>query len=187
MRRLQRQTRQRRVIEYYRQKISSPDKRLLEQLRDYELALTGRDANWQYYFALRSFRRIDAFISQAPAERLSQIAQFKRDVLAYKRNLDSGRWRDPMEDEPFLSFDEWCQHARIEDSSSATQSGRGSGGLSGDYALFQATPQTPLPAIKRQFRQLALRAHPDITGDDGAAMRRLLAAYERVRAAHRSL
>lgn len=191
--RLQRQARHRRLIAYYREKIPAADKRLLEQLRDYELALTARDVNWQYYFALRSLKRIDAFLAEPPATRLARIAQFKADVLAYKRNLDLRRW---SREEPYLTFDAWCQAHGVEDFEHDTTSqhqrrerARGSEQPStrtaspspDDYALLRVPPGTPMSAVKRQFRKLALTAHPDITGDDGDTMRRLLDAYERIR------
>jgi len=161
-------------------------------LRDYELALTARDVNWQYYFSMRSFKRIDAFVAESASARLSRIAQFKADVLAYKRNLDMGRWAAASE-EPVLTFDEWCQGVRTEDlfgsrarrtpeedqATSATV--RPQSPSPTDYALLRLSTDATLSDVKRQFRRLALQAHPDVTGDDGEAMRHLLAAYERIR------
>lgn len=98
------------VFEYYRTHMPASDKALLEGLRDYELDLTGRDVNWQHYFSLKSFKSIDAFIQQPHVERLKQIAAFKADVDAYKRNRERWLHQAACDAEGHLfDFDDWCE------------------------------------------------------------------------------
>ena len=112
-----------RVFEYFRLKIPSTDKALLETLRDYELNLTGRDVNWRHYFTLDSFKKIDAFIRASEEERQAWFTQFRKDVDTYKKNYDKIHHAQAHQtgDHAF-TFDDWCEMMDDEIPRSGSQS-----------------------------------------------------------------
>ncbi|MDX2084371.1 MAG: J domain-containing protein [Candidatus Melainabacteria bacterium] len=211
----QRKDYQQRIIEYFRKTVPPADKALLESLRDYELALTGRDVNWQHHFALRSFKRIDEFVNADRPTRLGWVASFREDVLTYKRNLEKIQQNggtyplgDAEDAAAYFSFDDWCeQHgswspetARASDSAGRqrqTQDGAShqtqdtsaeatlhalaiSAALKRAFELLELPVSAPLSAVKRQFRQLTLRYHPDVCGGDPRRMQQIIEAYQQV-------
>ncbi len=203
----QRKTHKLRVFDYFREKIPRKDKELLEQLRDFELDLTGWDKNWQHYFAMSSFRKIDSFLALSNAQRLQLIQRFKQDVLTYRKNLERLR-HDQTQTQPRYGFDEWCEQAdeaiNIEDifktqrqrqyqsyrqsqNDNHTSQSRRTGHKSffeemkRDYQCLGLNESASLPQVKKQFRQLALTCHPDVPGGSSSRMKDLLAAYERLK------
>jgi DnaJ-domain-containing protein 1 len=179
------------VFEYYRQHVSPSDKALLEGLRDYELNLTGRDANWQHHFSMKSYKKIDAFLAETQAERMARIAQFKADVATYQRNMERLRHAANCQDEGHVfDFDDWCDWIAGEDTHRRqAHQGRGRtetapGGATGlgqaYHALGMAIGQ-PMEAVKKQFRQLTLQHHPDMPGGNAERMKTIIAAYEQIK------
>jgi hypothetical protein len=182
-----------RVDAYFKQQVPANDKALLESLRDYELALTGRDVNWQHHFRLKSFKRVDAFVEGTHAFRLAWIAEFRHDVLTYKRNLEAitqaGQY--PYTMPTLMDFDTWCdlQGEAVQVGASATQEQRQRrstdfaspvwpAGVLLAFGELGLSVSTPWEAIKKRFRQLTLKHHPDLPHGCEQTMKRLLSAYQ---------
>jgi hypothetical protein len=187
----QRQNYQARVMAYYREHLSPADKSLLESLRDFELDQTGRDVNWQHHFALKSFKRIDAFAEASHTQRVGWIAAFQEDVLTYIRNRQKWETLAAAQAQPHsFNFDDWCEW--FEDDATQTQ----------NKAPKQQPPkeeeahakarkllgldhnQTDTNSLKRAFRQKTLAVHPDMPGGSTTAMREVLQAYETLKNTH---
>lgn len=183
-----------RVFEYFRIKMPSADKALLESLRDYELDLTGRDVNWRHHFTLDSFKKIDAFIEAAPAERQELFARFKKDVDTYKKNYDKiHQAQYAQHREHSFTFDDWCD--MMGDASPKPGAGRKTSGghtttVSANpvlkaYQTLGVTLGAAPDAVKKQYRRLTLQHHPDLaSGPDKARaeekMKAIVAAYHEI-------
>ncbi len=188
-----------RIIEYFRQKVPSADKALLESLRDYELNLTGRDVNWRHYFTLDSFKKIDAFIRASGEERQAWFTQFRKDVETYKKNYDKIHHAQAHAAHCHeFTFDDWCDLMGEENPRAHDGHGWGAGQRqqqhtssgsktprthSPDHAVLQAyqTLQVPYGAsqetVKKQYRQLTLRYHPDLPTGSEEQMKAIIGAY----------
>jgi hypothetical protein len=175
-----------RIIEYFRAKVSSADKALLESLRDYELNLTGRDANWRYYFTLDSFKKIDAFIHAGHAERQALFARFKKDVDIYQRNYEKIHQAQAARAcEHAFSFDEWCDLMGDEAPRAWSQQ-RQKAQPQPNNPIYEAhrilgvsvgaTPEV----VKKQFRKLTLQYHPDLPNGSEEKMKTLVGAYQAI-------
>ena len=182
-----RQSHKMRVIEYFRKHVPRKDKELLERLRDYELDLTGRDKNWQHYFTLQSFKRIDQFIAMSTVERQQLIRQFKQDVLQYRQNLDKLRYEQERlhqrHQDPFSEWAETADNDRIfsQQSSRQTPKRHATSPVMRDFATLGLPDTATLLEAKKQFRQLALKHHPDVPGGSSEKMKQLVSSYERVK------
>jgi hypothetical protein len=169
------------VYAYFREHVSPSDKALLESLRDFELGITGSDRNWQHYFAFKSYKQIDAFIQGDG--RKERIQQFQDDVAAFQKNrerLRHGLFCDAPED---FDFDDWCEWFADEPINIHKPQRTGP-----PVALRQACHTldlTELPGteadLKRQFRLMTLRTHPDVPGGSSEQMKAVLAAYELIK------
>lgn len=176
-----------RIFEYYRIKMPSADKALLESLRDYELDLTGRDVNWRHYFTLDSFKKIDAFIQAGPAERQELFARFRKDVETYKRNYDKIHHAQYSQgcDHGF-TFDDWCDLMGDEIPRSGKQSKQQPPTATVTNPVYQAYQSLglkwgePAEAVKKQFRKLTLSHHPDLAGGSEEKMKTIVAAYQEI-------
>lgn len=178
-----------RVYEYFRQRVPRQDKLLLERLRDYELEQTGRDTNWQHYFTMRTFRKIDAFIAMSPEERQALIARFKADVATYKKNAQkwgmetqASEWYDVFD----MSLDELFGSAQRQRFQQRQQTRppaevKYSPQIRKDLALLGLSSSATLPEVKKQFRQLTLTHHPDVPGGCANRMKAIIAAYDRLK------
>jgi hypothetical protein len=183
------------IYEYFRIKMPSTDKALLESLRDYELNLTGRDVNWRHYFTLDSFKRIDAFIRASAEERQAWFAQFRQDVDTYKKNYDKlhyARFGQPSHSE--FTFDDWCElmgdeapspaghRSRAENSSNTGQrSASADKGVLQACRILEVTLGASPETVKKQFRKLTLSYHPDLPGGNEEKMKTLVGAYEELK------
>ncbi len=200
----QRKSHKLRVFDYFKEKIPRKDKTLLEQLRDFELHLTGWDKNWQHYFAMHSFKKIDDFLALSNAQRLQLIQRFKQDVLTYQKNLERLQRAQKQKETPY-SFDDWCndadQHIPTEDifktqhqreykryrqhqnhsHSSNPVPNKRLEEMKHDYYALGLKQNASLPQVKKQFRQLALTHHPDLPNGSSSRMKELLAAYDRIK------
>ncbi len=182
-----------RVYEYFRQKVPREDKLLLERLRDYELEHTGRDTNWQHYFTMRTFRKIDAFIAMPPHEREALIARFKQDVATYQKNVQkwqsepqAASWYDVFDmnlDELFGSAQHrrWQQNTQNREQQHRSPGSPPSSQTWKDLSMLGLPPQATLPDVKKQFRQLTLLHHPDVPGGCATRMKAIIAAYDRLK------
>lgn len=182
-----------RIFEYFRIKVPSADKALLESLRDYELNLTGRDVNWRHYFTLDSFKKIDAFIRASAEERQAWFAQFRRDVDTYKKNYDKiHRAQYEQAGGHTFNFDDWCDMMGDEIPRSGNRSGQSGTGSRQASAqpgnsIYQAyqTLQVQMGAsqetVKKQFRKLTLSYHPDLPNGSEEKMKAIIGAYEEIK------
>lgn len=187
-----------RIFEYFRLKMPPADKILLESLRDYELNLTGRDANWRHYFTFDSFKRIDAFIQASAQERQHLFAQFKQDVATYKKNYEKihqAQQQAQANEHPF-TFDDWCdvmgdenffgtqshhRHKQTQEKQDETSKTSASTGILGAYQLLNLDFPSPPEQVKQQFRKLTLAHHPDLPGGDEERMKALVNAYHDIK------
>lgn len=174
------------VIEYFRQTVPRQDKMLLESLRDYELNLTGRDTNWRHHFTLDSIKKIDEFVRAEGPARQQRFAAFRQDVLTYKKNYEKLKYQAQCEHG--FTFDDWCEQVMDEDFSSGRRrsdsSARGQGAITPveqAYASLELPLGSDKETVKRQFRQLTLRFHPDVPGGSSEKMKRILSAYDAIR------
>lgn len=188
-----------RIFEYFRVKVPSADKALLESLRDYELDLTGRDVNWRHYFTLDSFKKIDAFIRASGEERQAWFAQFRKDVDTYKKNYDKIHHAQYQQAcNPEFTFDDWCEMMGEEAPRAGQKAGEGSSskssarqagapGWGSDNAILQAHTTLQVPfgasqeAVKKQFRKLTLSYHPDLSSGSEEKMKAIIGAYEELK------
>jgi hypothetical protein len=186
----------RRIIDHYRKRLSSSDKALLEALRDFELNLTGRDVNWQHYFGLKSFKRIDEFADATPAARQDWILKFKQDVLTYKKNLDMLQHAAACQagEAHVYNFDDWLEDNAERSASEFYNQGGPQGRQQRQRSAPAPEPEklTRLAALKQmglsassgweevrsRFRQLTLQHHPDMPGGNADLMKSILQAYE---------
>ncbi|WP_373532590.1 J domain-containing protein [Vampirovibrio sp.] len=179
-----------RVFEYFRAKIPASDKTLLENLRDYELDLTGRDVNWRHYFTLDSFKKIDAFIQATHEERLAWFSKFRQDVETYKKNYDKiYNANYTAEAERGFTFDDWCDMMGDEapgvKQSRQKQAGKPHASKPGTL-VEQAYQTLEMPVgaspeqVKKQFRQMTLRHHPDLPSGSEEKMKALVGAYQQL-------
>jgi hypothetical protein len=178
------------IIHHYRNTLNASDKALLEALRDYELDRTSHDLNWQHYFKLNSLKKIDAFATATLAQRTLWITQFKQDVASYTQNAN--RWKqDSLESDAYLfDFDAWCD---TQDETTANKTGQQQqssqppkpantlDALTDAWQQMEMPPSTNLASVKRQFRALTMRYHPDVTDNNGDHMRRIIVAYDRIK------
>lgn len=173
-----------RVFTYYKQNVPKNIKLELERLRDYELNLVGHDRNWQYYFQLNSFKKIDEFVSLTYDQRLDIFYRFKKDVMTYKMNRDRNIFNRDRECEN-------CSH-RLEDDidksinweKSAYKHYKNSlppgATLDTDYKTLGLPSGTAISEIKKQYRKLAMKYHPDKPGGDELKMKAIVSAYHRL-------
>lgn len=185
---------QQKVYTHFRSKVPTMDKLQLEELRDYELELTGRDANWQHYFSFKSIKKIDAFLQLTPMERQALFFAFKQDVQTYKKNYeklrDYAQWVEAGSPIQF-NFDDWCdwsgeefstnrQNRAGSASNQSNQSNRrnASPDLRKAYQTLNLSPEATFLQIRKQFRQLTLQYHPDIATGNPEQMKQILSAYE---------
>ncbi|MCA9806910.1 MAG: J domain-containing protein [Cyanobacteria bacterium HKST-UBA06] len=183
-----------RVIHYFKDRLSREDKQLLERLRDYELDLTGQDANWQHYFRLTSFKQIDAFGAMSTSDRMQRIAAFKFDVQTrcyHEKKLQTGQYwgfyNDGLGFDP-ANLDEtlnnWHQnHKRQHQTDPADQPNDSAMKPTGDdrQAALEilSLPANPDPkTVRARFRELALALHPDRPGGSSEKMKAVLWAYK---------
>jgi hypothetical protein len=161
-------------------------------LRDYELEETGRDANWQHHFRFKSFKRVEAFAKGTHQERLQWVRLFQADVVAYKQNKE--QWEKTglppyMATEPLDAFTH-CEerldaaffrknnpYARSQAKAAAPTQPSLPEEVKKAYQVLNLEPPQPWRAIKKKFRQLTLKTHPDCPGGSEAQMRALLSAY----------
>lgn len=175
-----------RIIDYFRTHIPASDKALLESLRDYELDLTGRDINWRHHFTLDSFKKIDAFINATPLERQALFARFKHDVDTYKKNYDKLHHQASQECEHNFSFDDWCDLMGEEAPRSQQRQKSHSQLPSSTNPILQAFKTLDLPVnavpdtVKKQFRQLTLKHHPDLPNGCEETMKAIVGAYQQI-------
>ena len=181
-----------RVDTYFRETVSRQDKRFLEGLRDFELNLTGRDVNWQHHCRFKSFKRIDAFINSSQHEREAFVRAFQADVLLYKKNLDKLQAAAEAANNPdsYVTDDEWLEEA-VRQAQQSRQTGQGHNQNRSRYQSkpsassrkAQALKQLGLDAsadqitIKKRFRALTLKHHPDRPGGSEDTMKRMIEAY----------
>ncbi len=179
-----------RVFEYFRIKMPSSDKALLESLRDFELDLTGRDVNWRHYFTLDSFKKIDAFIQASHAERQALFARFKKDVETYQKNYEKIHQAQYARacDQPF-TFDDWCDMMGDEaprTASNGKQNNKRYATASPQNAVYQACQILEVSAsasrdeVKKQFRKLTLQHHPDLPNGSEEKMKAIVGAYQEI-------
>lgn len=174
-----------RVFNYYKEQVPKDIKMELEHLRDYELNLVGHDRNWQHYFQLNSFKKIDNFLTLTYDERIDLFYKFKKDVLTYKMNRDRNIFNRERECEN-------CSH-RLEDdidktinwensSSKNHQSFKASSlaSLDRDYKTLGLKKGSDTKAIKAQYRKLAKQYHPDKPDGDEIKMKEIVSAYQRL-------
>ncbi len=83
-----------------------------------------------------------------------------RDASQKSRPLDTDRWRT-------LKARAEAFHRRVEESD--------------PYRVLGLEPKTPFPEVRAHYHELAARHHPDHGGDPNQ-MRRIIHAYERIRA-----
>jgi hypothetical protein len=189
------------VYDYYRKTMSTGDKALLESLRDYELNRTGRDVNWQHYFSFKSYKKIDEFIQESVAIRTQRIEAFKRDVETYVKNKAKLEGHGCFgEDTTGFNFDDWCDWViHHSEETQETQSShhhkhhthhknqrsspiKPTSPLEKAYSVLQLHPQvTNFQDVKKQFRQLTLKFHPDMPGGNTERMKELIGAYETIK------
>lgn len=178
-----------RVFEYFRANMPAADKVLLESLRDYELDLTGRDVNWRHYFTLDSFKKIDAFVQATHEERLIWFAKFRQDVETYKKNYDKiYNANYSAEAERGFTFDDWCdlmgdEAPQSKSSGQKQQTGHAYASKPGNpvYQAYQTLEMAfgaPPEQVKKQFRQMTLRHHPDLPNGSEEKMKSLVGAYQ---------
>lgn len=175
-----------RVFEYFRHKMPSADKFLLESLRDFELDLTGRDVNWRHYFTLDSFKKIDAFIQASPVERQALFAQFRKDVGTYKKNYDKlHNARFYEECERGFTFDDWCDlmgdeapRAKASSKSEKSYASRPDSTIIKAFQTLEITVGASPEAVKKQFRKLTLSHHPDLPTGSEEKMKTIVGAYQ---------
>jgi hypothetical protein len=186
------------VMAYFKENMPPKDKALLESLRDYELNLTGRDANWQHHFSFKSFKKIDAFIQASHSERVMAIQAFQQDVDTYVKNKEKWQRLATMsgEEGPGFDFDDWCDWviSADEETPDPKSSNQNENRKTADRNPSQRTSPTELaynilemPSeshanmtwedIKKQFRVLTLKYHPDMPNGNGAQMAQILDAY----------
>ncbi|HEY9745856.1 MAG TPA: J domain-containing protein [Oculatellaceae cyanobacterium] len=178
----------RRVIEAFRTKVSTADKLLLESLRDFELNLTGRDVNWRYYFTLDSFKKIEAFVNASSAERQALFECFRKDVETYKRNYEKIRQAQAVHDCAHeFSFDDWCETVQDADVRfKRTSRKETKSEISMDNPVYRAHRKLGVPVgaspdlVKKQFRKLTLRHHPDLPNGCAETMKELVGAYQEI-------
>lgn len=179
-----------RVDAYYRETLCSGDKALLESLRDYELELTGRDANWQHHFRFKSFKKIDEFVAAGSLERQKLIQAFQQDVLTYKKNKET--W-EKTGLPPYMAgeagpadFDSWAESIPVNPSPGGAKQTRQAQPPPASelppkvrlaYERLRLPPSASWTQVKKQFRKLTLSAHPDRPGGSETKMRQLLEAY----------
>jgi DnaJ-domain-containing protein 1 len=184
-----------RVFEYFRVKMPSADKALLESLRDYELNLTGRDVNWRHYFTLDSFKKIDAFIQASAEERQAWFAQFRKDVDTYKKNYEKihrAQYEQACHHE--FTFDDWCDLMGDEAPRTSQHQKRASSGSAGTassvpptnriyqaYRTLQVDPHASPEVVKKQFRKLTLSYHPDLPNGSEEKMKAIIHAYDELK------
>lgn len=179
-----------RVFEYFRIKMSTGDKLLLETLRDYELNLTGRDVNWRHYFTMDSFKKIDAFIRAPQEERQALFAKFRKDVDTYQQNYEKIHFAQTHQSsEQTFTFDDWCElmgedmpnpGARRKSAHSTTQADMRNPVRQAYQTLkidWGASPE----AVKKQFRKLTLSHHPDLPGGSDEKMKTIINAYDAIK------
>lgn len=191
------------VMAYFKENMPPKDKALLESLRDYELNRTGRDANWQHHFSFKSFKRIDAFIEASHSERVMAIQAFQQDVETYVKNKEKWQRLAYMSDDegPGFDFDDWCDWVINADDetpdsyhNNQSRNNQNQSRKTADSHLSQRTSPTQLayelmemPAeshanmtwegVKKQFRLMTLKYHPDMPNGNGAKMTQILEAY----------
>lgn len=181
-----------RIFEYFRIKVPSADKALLESLRDYELNLTGRDVNWRHYFTLDSFKKIDAFIRASAEERQAWFAQFRKDVDTYKKNYEKiHRAQYEQASAHTFNFDDWCD--MMDDEMPRSGQSRQSQGHSRQkaaspensvyqaYRTLQVEANASREQVKKQFRKLTLSYHPDLPNGSEEKMKSIIGAYEEIK------
>lgn len=180
-----------RVFEYFRVKMPPADKVLLESLRDFELDLTGRDVNWRHYFTLDSFKKIDAFIQAEHEERQALFAKFRKDVETYKKNYDKiYNANYTAEAERGFTFDDWCDMMGEEAPRSSQSKQKQSQGKSyasspgsivlAAYQTLEVDFGTPPDRVKKQYRQLTLKHHPDLPNGSEEKMKAIVGAYQEI-------
>jgi hypothetical protein len=183
------------VMAYFKEHMPPKDKALLESLRDYELNLTGRDANWQFHFSFKSFKKIDAFIQAPHSERVMAIQAFQQDVETYVKNKE--KWQrlaaSESENGPCFDFDDWCDWVTDAEEQSTGDAGQKSRRQQAEQATVKTTPtqlaydilemapeatsNLTWETVKKQFRALTLKYHPDMPTGNGAKMTQILDAY----------
>lgn len=180
-----------RVFEYFRVKMPPADKILLESLRDFELDLTGRDVNWRHYFTLDSFKKIDAFIQAAHEARQALFAQFRKDVETYKKNYDKiYNANYTAEAERGFTFDDWCdmmeeEAPRASQSGQKQHQGKNYASAPGNtiitaFQTLEVDFGTPPERVKKQYRQLTLKHHPDLPNGSEEKMKAIVGAYQEI-------
>lgn len=175
------------VFDYFRQTVSSADKALLEDLRDYELEQTGQDVNWRHYFLFKSYKQIDRFVEQTPAQRQVLLAQFRSDVKERKKNqqrLEDGSYAEyywgTRDEQAFKAFQKELDNA-TQDFFKQRPNATEASDL--PRTVKQALTDMKLPVnssftqVRQQFRQLTLAYHPDRPEGCPQKMKALLEAY----------
>lgn len=191
--RTQREDYRLRVFAHFRAHVSAEDKRMLEDLRDYELERTGEDVNWRHYFWFSSFKQIDDFIAQDAGERRELIVRFKTDVEQRCKNAQRIRegtyanhyWGETIPDSTWESLEAWLQEKKTQPRNPSQKAAAPNVFISPEIrqaCRVMALPPTATEAeIRQRFRELALQHHPDRPGGDGEKMKLVLAAYEQLK------
>jgi hypothetical protein len=180
-----------RVFEYFRVKMPPADKVLLESLRDFELDLTGRDVNWRHYFTLDSFKKIDAFIQADHEERQALFAKFRKDVETYKKNYDKiYNANYTAEAERGFTFDDWCdmmgeeaprsQQSRQKQSQGKSYASHPGNAIRAAYQVLEIAFGASPDQVKKQYRQLTLKHHPDLPNGSEEKMKAIVGAYQEI-------
>lgn len=192
--RSQRHDYQLRIFAYFKQKISSQDKTMLERLRDYELDRTGKDDNFQHYFKLGSFKKIDEFVNLTHIEKMARIDAFKKDVALYEQNLKKLRQQAEGYYQTF-NFDDWCDanpdnsYQKTQQQTNQKQQQRSSNNhhtaaekgkmtVPKALTLLEVSSSDTLEDVKRQFRKMTLQHHPDLPTGNLQKMQTLNLAYQ---------
>lgn len=180
------QTYKAKVMQYFKQTMPKELKIELETLRDYELNLINHDRNWKHYFNLNSFKKIDDFITISRPERLKIYEKFKHDVHTYKKNKERNLFGEHCEgerctncwEEDIINSINWEKNKK----SSKNKTVKASCSKENDFVTLGLPPNTTcIEMVRKKYRELALKYHPDRPTGDETKMKQIINAYQRLR------
>ena len=172
-----------RIVEYYKIKVPRLLKIELEHLRDYELNTVGHDRNWQHYFKLQSFKKVDELVNLSPQAREELFRRFKKDVMTYKHNRERNVFGDKGEkacnkhwDDDIIKNINW-ESGQKEYKKPDKQYTKFD---ASDYTILELPYGADTTSIKKQYRKLAQIYHPDKPTGDEKKMKAIVGAYQRL-------
>lgn len=174
-----------RIWTYYKQKVPAKIKQELEHMRDYELNMVGHDRNWQFYFGLKSFKKIDEFLKLSLKEKEDLYLQFKKDVITYKNNRDFNlndselAYNKSWDDDIIKSINWESPNARHNSKNQQQKSSRNYQEII-DHKILGVNVGVDRDTLKHQYRKLAKIYHPDSPSGDEQKMKKIIEAYQRL-------